>query len=161
MILTAHSDADFAAKQSRTGGYIFLGRRDDATFINGPIQTVSSLQSIATACVAEAEYIAAFTIGKYVLAIRQILHAHGYPQPTSPIFCDNLCAVGIANDDIKMKRMKYVDIKYHWLRDRVRSKDLSVLKISGKTNVADYFTKDHPVDKHHEGMQIITTQIKR
>ena len=74
-------------------------------------------------------------MGKYVLAIRQILHAHGYPQPISPIFCDNLCAVGIANDDIKMKRMKYVDIKYHWLRHRVRSKDLSVLKISVKTNV--------------------------
>ena len=60
------------------------------------------------------------------------------------IYCDNLCAVGIANDDVKLKRMKYVDIKYHWLRDRVRSKDLAVLKIPVKTNFADYFTKITP-----------------
>ena len=107
-------------------------------------RVVSSLQTIATACVAEAEYIAAFTMGKYALATRQILHAMGYPQPTSPIYCDNLCAVGIANDDVKLKRMKYVDIKYHWLRDRVRSKDLAVLKIPGKTNAADHFQKITP-----------------
>ena len=74
----------------------------------------------------------------------------------SPIFCDNLCAIGIANDDIKMKRMKYVDIKYHWLRDRVRRKHFSVIKVDGKKNFADYFTKTLPLVIHNEALQNIT-----
>jgi len=121
MILMVHSDANFATKAARTGGYHYLGRLNDPSFINGPILTVSSLQSIATACVAESEYIGVFVNGKAALPIRHVLLAMGYPQPATPIYCDNLCAVGIANEEIKMKRMKYVDIKYHWVRDRSRT----------------------------------------
>ena len=83
----------------------------------------------------------------------------GYPQGTTPIHCDNLCAVGIANDDIKIKRMKYVDIKYHWVRDRVRSKCISVHHIASSRNISDYFTKTHPINKHLEGMDIITCSM--
>jgi hypothetical protein len=159
MILVAHSDANFASKQSRSGGYYFLGRRDDPSFINGAIMTMSGLQTLATACVAESEYIALFTNAKNCLALRHILTVLGYPQQTTPIYCDNLCAVGIANDDIKIKRMKYVDIKYHWVRDRVRSKCISVHHIASRLNVSDYFTKTHPISKHLEGMDIITCSM--
>ena len=60
-----------------------------------------------------------------------------------------------------MKRMKYVDIKYHWVRDRVRTKHIAVLKIPSADNLGDYFTKTLPIDKHREGMQIITCEMNR
>lgn len=106
MLLVIHSNANFAAKQSRTAGYHFLGRCDDPSFVNGPILTVSKLQSIASNCVGESEYIATHNNGKVGLGERNLLAAMGWPQPANPIYCDNLCAVGIANDDLKMKRMK-------------------------------------------------------
>lgn len=157
MFLVVHSDANFASKQSRTGGYHFLGRLDEPSFVNGPILTVSSLQAIASNCVGEAEYIATHNNGKVALGERNLLTAMGWPQPATPIYCDNLCAVGIANDDIKMKRMKYIDIKYHWVRDRVRLNHLAVLWLAGILNqLADLFTKIQPVQAHISGMEIIT-----
>ncbi len=43
-----------------------------------------------------------------------------YPQPPTTILCDNITAIGLANDNIKMKRSKAIDMRFHWIRDRVR-----------------------------------------
>ena len=64
----------------------------------------------------------------------------GYPQQQIQIKCDNKCAVEIANDDVKQKRSKAIDMRYHWIRDQVNQH-------KGETNLADFFTKAHPT-KH-------------
>jgi hypothetical protein len=70
-----------------------------------------------------------------------------HPQETTTIKCDNLCAVGIANQEVKQKRSKAIDMRYHWTQDQVQQKKLHVEWAKGNTNLADYFTKAHPV--HH------------
>jgi hypothetical protein len=73
----------------------------------------------------------------------------GYPQaqPTS-IQCDNACAVGIANNTVKLKRSKSIDMRYHWLRDRIKQQQISVFWRPGTDNLADFFTKALPVHRH-------------
>ena len=72
----------------------------------------------------------------------------GYPQTETEIFCDNLCAVGIANNTFNLKRTKTIDMRYHWIRDQVEMKVFKITWKAGKLNLADFFTKAHPV-KHH------------
>ena len=47
-----------------------------------------------------------------------------------------------------MKRTKTIDMRYHWIRDQVKMKVFKITWKAGKLNLADYFTKAHPV-KHH------------
>jgi hypothetical protein len=77
----------------------------------------------------------------------------GYPQPASQMQTDNKCADGIiAHDTVKSKRSKAFDMRYHWVRDRVRQGQFDVYWREGGHNLADYFTKDHPVS-HHKAMR--------
>jgi hypothetical protein len=55
--------------------------------------------------------------------------------------------VGIANDSVKQKRSKAIDMRYHWIRDQVKQKTYNITWEAGAGNLADYFTKAHPV--HH------------
>ena len=52
-------------------------------------------------------------------SMRVTLHEMGHPQPSTPIQVDNLCAAGIANNEIKQKRSKAMDMRLHWMRDRI------------------------------------------
>ena len=104
---------------------------------------------IPTVCssVAEAEYAALFLAGRTITNLRNILEDLGYPQKTTNIMCENSCAVGIVNATVKQKRSKAIDMRYHWIRDQVQQGKLTVTWAEGATNLADYFTKAHPV--HH------------
>ena len=39
-------------------------------------------------------------------------------------------------------------MRYHWLRDQVRLGNFSIIWEAGKCNLADLFTKAHPVHHH-------------
>ena len=81
--------------------------------------------------------------------LRTTLEALGHPQPeATPIQTDNACAAGIANYTIKEKRSKAIDMRFHWLRDRVRQKQIKVLHVPGTKQLADFFTKPLPVKDH-------------
>ncbi len=57
----------------------------------------------------------------YMLVLLKVLtHDMGYPQPPTTILCDNTSAIGLANDTIKQKRSKAIDMRFHWIRDRIR-----------------------------------------
>ena len=76
----------------------------------------------------------------------------GYPQHTIQMISDNSCAVGIANNTVKQKRSKAIDMRYHWIRDQVQQRKISVIWKPGSENLADFFTKAHPVH-HHKTMR--------
>ena len=72
----------------------------------------------------------------------------GYPQEPTIIMCDNTSAIGIATDSIKQKRSKAVDMRFHWIRDRVRQNQFIIAYIPTLQNLADYFTKNLPKESH-------------
>ena len=57
---------------------------------------------------------------------------------------DNTTANDIANNKVRLKRSKAIDMRYHWIRDRVQRGDYSVLWGPGKDNDGDFFTKIQP-----------------
>ncbi len=41
-----------------------------------------------------------------------------------------------------MKRSKAIDMRFHWIRDRVRQNQFYLVCIPTKENIADYMTKN-------------------
>jgi hypothetical protein len=151
MQLMCHSDASYlseANSRSRAGGFLFLGDPDMIHGLNGAIDCISVIIKNVVASAAEAEYAALFIVGQEAVAAAATLKDLGYPQQATLIICDNQCAVGIANRTVKQKQSKSIAMKMHWTRDRVDLDELRVEWRPGSENLADYFTKIHPVHHH-------------
>jgi hypothetical protein len=160
MILHIISDASYLSEtgaRSRLGGYLFLTDQmvntvpqpdDIAPPFNAPILVNSSIISSVLASAGEAELAALFYNAKDGAMIRTTLEELGHPQPTTPIQTDNACASGIANNTIKQKRSKAIDMRFYWVRDRVKDGQFLVYWKRGEQNDADYFTKHHPTSHH-------------
>lgn len=158
MELVVHSDASYLCEtgaRSRAGGIMWMGDTAEPTQINGAVTCISKIIDAVVASAGEAEYGALFMVGREAASIRTILTDMGHPQPATPIKCDNACAVGIANSTMKMKHSKAMDMRFHWIRDRVRSGQFVVSWIKGSDNLADFFTKPLPVHQHQKIKKIL------
>ena len=146
MILKAHSDASYLCApkaRSRGASYIFLG---DEKLLNGPLQVLCKLFKVVVSSAAEAELAALFMTGKQCIPLRQALIELGHPQPATPLITDNETAANLSNDNLKQKHSKSMDMRFYWIKDRVKQKQFDVFWRSGKHNLADYHTKIHPED---------------
>ena len=90
---------------------------------------------------AEAELGAAFQNAQKGAQFRNTLIELGYPQQPTPILVDNTVAEGLASDTINAKRSKSMDVRFFWLRDRVKKAQFYMQHLKGKYNIADFFTK--------------------
>ena len=121
MVLAAHSDAGYLNKtdaRSRTGGHHFLSENVEHPPNNGAILNVVEIIKAVMSSVSEAELGALFINAKKAVEERTILKEMGHPQPPTPIQTDNSTAEGIINAHVQPKRMKAMDMRFHWLHDR-------------------------------------------
>jgi hypothetical protein len=56
--------------------------------------------------------------------------------------------VGVVNKTIVPKKLKSMDLRYHWLRCREAQEQLRMYWDSGKRNWGDYSSKHHPPAHH-------------
>jgi hypothetical protein len=156
MILKVHSDASYlteANSRSRTGGHFYLGNLPDKPEVsNGAILNPAGILKMVVSAASEAELAALFTNMKEAIVIRQLLSDLDRPQPSTPVITDNSTAAGIANDTIRQQKSRAVDMRLHWVRDRVEQKQFDVQWQRAQHNLADYFTKHH-APKHHQTMR--------
>ncbi len=130
------------------GGHSLLGDEDDNVPLNHPISAHSTRIPVVCSFVAEAEYAGLFAAARIATNERQILHDMGHPQPPTSLYCDNEVAIGLATDTINLKLSKSLDMRFHWLRDRVRQGHFRLIFVPGLKNAADFFTKALPVARH-------------
>lgn len=166
MYLWAHSDASYLSEpkgRSRAGGHFYLSKRpanpnkaptpeDPPPPHNGSVLDVSHLMKEVLASAAEAEFGGLFYNGKECCPIRTTLEELGHPQGPTPMATDNSTASGIANDTVKQRRSKAMDMRFYWVRDRVRQGHFLIYWSKGSGNLADYFTKHHSTS-HHRAMR--------
>jgi len=129
MILAVCSDAAYLVlpnARSRAAGHFFLTTLASATSsppapqTNGPIHTLcKTLRSVA-ASASEAEIGALFLNAQDAVPIRTALEEMGHIQPPNgtPLETDNSTAHGILHAQVRLKRSKAFDMRYHWLKDR-------------------------------------------
>ena len=101
---------------------------------------------------AKAEIGAAYINDQEAVPIRTLLCKLGHPQPATPIQVDNSTADGFANDTIKQKRSKAIDMRFYWIRNRTSQGQFLIYWQPDITNLGNYHTKEHS-PAHHQLMQ--------
>jgi hypothetical protein len=76
--------------------------------------------------------------------MRQTLWDYGYKLSKIPLLCDNESAIRMADNPVEHSRTKYIDIRYHFLRDPHKG-DIEIAYVNTKNQLADIFTK--PLDE--------------
>jgi hypothetical protein len=130
MILYIHNNTSYLSvsnARSRLGGLFVLGNKPpEQDTLNGSILNVASVIKWLVASAAESEVGACFQNAQRGAPLRVTLTELGHTQPPKPLRADSSNAFGILNETIKQKRSKAMDMRYHWLTNRVRQKQFDV-----------------------------------
>ncbi|RWS02083.1 gag-pol polyprotein-like protein [Dinothrombium tinctorium] len=143
-VLIGYSDADFAGcedtRRSRTGIMLMLN--------GGPIHWISRKQGLVTKSTTEAEYVAASEASSEIIWARRLLKDMGHAQnlPTL-LYCDNIAAISLVQNPNSNKRTKYIDVHYHYIREKNQEGTIKIQAISSKEQIADILTKALAPDK--------------
>ena len=121
MVLAGHSNASYLSEtnaHSRAGGHFFMSNNDPIPNKNGSILTISQIIKAVMSSEAEAEIHTLFINCREAIPAQNTLEYLGHKQPPAPLQTDNTTALGVVNNNI-MKKLKSMDMKYHWLRYRI------------------------------------------
>ena len=139
--LSGFSDADWAGcgeTRKSTSGQIFkMG--------NCAISWRSRKQSIVALSTTEAEYVALCEAAQEAVWLRRLLSDIGFSQNTpTVVFEDNQGAISLSQNPKDHSRTKHIDIKYHYIRERVAAKEIAVQHCATGDMTADTLTKGLP-----------------
>jgi hypothetical protein len=139
--LTGYSDSDWGGDpdtRRSTTAYLFQ-------FGGGPISWSSRLQPTVALSSAEAEYMAVCAATQESTYLRQLLEEFGYPQVSATkIFEDNQGCIALARNPVLHKRTKHIEIRYHFIRERIESKQVQLEYVPTQKQLADIMTKALP-----------------
>ena len=74
----------------------------------------------------ETEVAATFYNTKEALPFKATLAEMGQPQPPTPMEFDNETAIGFLKSRMKQKRIKAIDMRLYWVRDRVNQNQFMI-----------------------------------
>jgi hypothetical protein len=137
MNIMAYVDAAFAVHRdmkSHTGGFITMG--------GGAIAPQSTKQKIVTKSSTEAELVAVSDFSGQFLEKRNFLAAQGYGVPPVTLGQDNMSTIQLLqNGRTSSERTRHINIRYFFLKDRMKAEELVVVHVPTLDMVADILTK--------------------
>ena len=140
-LLLVFSDSDWAGntddRKSTTGGCFYVGAN--------LVAWVSKKQNFVSLSTAEAEYIATGSCCSHFLWMKKLLSDYGITQDTMVVYYDNSSAIDIRKNLGQHSKTKHIEIRYHFIRDLVERKIVSLEYIPTERQNADIFTK--PLDR--------------
>jgi hypothetical protein len=138
LVLRGFSDADWGGDidtRRSTSGLVF-------TLGGGPITWRSNRQRSVALSSMEAEYMALCDAAQEAVWGGRLLGDLGVPpEDAIEIGTDNFAAEQFAKDHKFHGRAKHIAIKYHFVRERVSDKAITVYRVPGVEMIADVFTK--------------------
>jgi hypothetical protein len=161
MVLQGYSDGSYLSvskARSRAGGCGCFGW-EGSERLNGMVYAKSTILDVIVSSAAECEYGALYLLGRDMVWLREIARALRYPQKATKLKTDNKCADDLANGTAKLSKSKAMDMRFHWIRDRVKQGHFEVSWIAGKENIADFFTKALPPSVHMRLVQRLTGHL--
>ena len=152
--LVGYTDSDYAGdveERKSTSGFIFkIGECI--------ISWNSNRQKIVSLSSTEAEYIALVTSVKEALWLKQLLNEMNYEQSQVKIHCDNKSTICLANNPEFHARTKHIDIRFHFIRQKVEEKIINVIYISTEEMIADLFTKGLSKHRHFKILKMMNLE---
>jgi len=137
-------DADWANNQ--------LDRKSYSGFVfklcKGPVSWEAKKQPCVTLSSTEAEYVAITQAAKECVFLKGLLkELVEYDKPIV-VYNDNQSAQKLVYNPIFHNRTKHIDTKFHYIREKVKSKEIILKYLSTDKMLADALTKALPRAKH-------------
>ena len=79
---------------------------------------------------------------RQVVWYKTLLDELGYKLSPIPICGDNQGSLFMASNPITESRSKHIDLRYHYIREKIVEKQVEVYFIDGNDNPADMLTKN-------------------
>jgi hypothetical protein len=109
----------------------------------GAIYGTSTRQKMVTRSSTEAELVAIYDVMPQILWTRYFLEAQGYEVKNNIVHQDNKSTILLAENG-KMsssKRTRHLNIRYFFVTDRIKEKELSIKYCPTEEMVSDFMTK--------------------
>lgn len=136
--LFACADSDWASnpvdRRSTTGYMVKLA--DGIFSWNSRAQRTVALSST------EAEYMSLSDTSRQLVWIKALLSELDINMGPIPLCGDNQGSIFMASNPVQERRIKHIDIRYHYIREVVQQRQVELFFINGADNPADMFTKN-------------------
>ena len=136
VIVTGHIDASFGCHEngkSHTGVCVTLGE--------GPVFVRSVKQRIVTKSSTEAELVALSDEAGIMFHIEDFVVAQGYLCQIV-VGQDNQSTITMMSESKKESmRTRHINVRYYWLREKIKSKELTLVYVPTGNMLADILTK--------------------
>ncbi|XP_074323896.1 secreted RxLR effector protein 161-like [Apium graveolens] len=138
-LLSGYSDSDLAGNiedRRSTGGMVF--------YLNESLITwVSQKQRCVALSSYEAEFMAATATAYQGVWLRNLLsQLTGEKQGPVTIYNDNKSAIDLAKNPVFHGRSKHIDVRYHFIRERVEWGEIVIKHIRTEDQKSDVLTKE-------------------
>jgi len=143
-VLTGWIDSDFAADSDTRRSVI-----EYIISLHGKERI--QLESVVVMLSSEAEYVAASAVAQENAYPRALLS--GLDRSTLGPTCvweDNAAYILMSENPVNRDRIRHVEVKFHFLRERVRAGKINLYNCWGPLNVADAMTKSLPGSAFHK-----------
>ncbi|GJT45490.1 hypothetical protein Tco_0954205 [Tanacetum coccineum] len=119
----------------------------------------ATLQYVVALSTTEAWYMALTKAVKESIWLKGLLIELGVNLRLVVVNCDNQSAINLSRNAMFHERTKHINVRYHFIREIVKSKEIEVAKIGTKDNAVDAFTKVVPGLKFKYCMEILGVGI--
>ena len=92
---------------------------------------------------------------KEALWLKGLITELGLEQESITVNCDSSSAIQLSKNSKYHERTKRVDVRMHFIRDKIRSGVINVIKIPTGVNPADMLTKPIPTVKFRNSLDLI------
>jgi hypothetical protein len=136
--LNAFCDSDWAGdpddRRSTSGFAVFLG--------SSLISWSAKKQPVVSRSSTEAEYRSLAIATTELYWLRMLFKDLHVSLPLEPVlWCDNVSALSLASNPVYHASTKHIEVDYHFVREKVINRDISIRFISTHDQIADIFTK--------------------
>lgn len=137
-IMSGYVDSDWAGNitdRKSVSGYVFKVYSSTVSWATRK-QTSVALSS------AEAEYMALSVAVTEAIWLRRLLVDLGVNMNGATVLHeDNQACIKVAEEDKVMKRLKHVDVRYHFVRDEIQKRVIRLVYVPTDSQIADVMTK--------------------
>jgi hypothetical protein len=120
MVLAGHSNASYLSEtnaHSQAGRHFFMSNNNALPPNNGAVLTIAQIIKAIVSSAAEAEISTLYINCREAIPTCHTLEYLGHTQPPTPMQTDHITALSVVNNNV-MKKLKAMDMKYHWLQCR-------------------------------------------
>lgn len=124
-----------------TTGYIFK-------VYGGTIAWKSKRQPTVALSTTEAEYMASADAAKQAVWLRLLLEdiGLGLGDQALQLVNDNAGAIALSKNPVNHEKSKHIDMRHHFIREKVEDKTVSLAHVPSAENIADLLTKALPTE---------------